>query len=81
MPSKFVWGGVGGGLHSIMSSPQLRFVLELGCDNCQYKYVHTTKHTVLKSAIDFDRQHAGLNYIFSPLYGIYHTLRSNTKQS
>ena len=35
---EFVWGGVGwggggGGFHSIMWSPQLRFVLELGCDN------------------------------------------------
>ena len=32
-----MWGGVGGGggggFHSIMWSPQLRFVLELGCDN------------------------------------------------
>ena len=26
-------GGGGGGFHSIMWSPQLRFVLELGCDN------------------------------------------------
>ena len=27
------WVGGGGGFHSIMWSPQLRFVLELGCDN------------------------------------------------
>ena len=26
-------GGDGGGFHCIMWSPQLRFVLELGCDN------------------------------------------------
>ena len=32
-----MWGGVvgGGGFHSIMWSPQLCFVLELGCDNYQ----------------------------------------------
>ena len=30
-----VVGGGGGGFHCIMWSPQLRFVLELGCDNYQ----------------------------------------------